>query len=71
MGPKAYGVVTGILFSLGAVAHLTRLITGWHLTLGNTTLPVWISWIGLAVGAYLGFEGFRLSRFEQAEDARG
>jgi len=25
MGPKAYGVVTGILFSLGALAHLTRL----------------------------------------------
>jgi len=40
MGPKAYGVVTGILFSLGALAHLTRLITGWHLPV----LPTIISW---------------------------
>ena len=71
MSPKTYGVITGILFSLGAVAHLTRLITGSQITLGSTTLPVWVSWIGVAVGAYLGFEGFRLSRFEQAEDARG
>jgi hypothetical protein len=67
MTAKTFGLVTCILFWLGALAHLARLNTGWHITLGSTSLPIWVSWIGLAIGTYLGYEGFKLSRTTKAQ----
>jgi hypothetical protein len=36
--------------------------TGWHVTAENVVVPVWISWIGLALAGYLAYQGFRSSR---------
>jgi hypothetical protein len=35
---------------------------GWRVTLGEWTLPAWVSWVGLPIAGYLAYEGFRLTR---------
>ena len=51
-----------MLFSLIALLHAIRLAYGWHVTIGDIVVPVWVSWIGLVIAAYLAYEGFRLSK---------
>jgi hypothetical protein len=62
MTQRIFSLVTAILFSLIALLHAARLVRGWHVTIGNIVVPVWVSWIGLVIAAYLAYEGFRLSK---------
>ena len=55
------------VFSLIALGHAIRLLFGWHVTIENMGVPVWISWIGLVVATYLVYQGFRLSRRIRSE----
>ena len=45
MTPKTFGLVTGILFLLGALVHIVRLLLGVHVTIGSIVIPFWISWL--------------------------
>ncbi len=62
MTQRTFAFVTAILFSLIALLHAVRLLRGWHVTIGDIVVPVWVSWIGLVIAAYLAYEGFRLSK---------
>jgi hypothetical protein len=62
MTQRTFAFVTAILFSLIALLHAARLVRGWHVTIGDIVVPVWVSWIGLVIAAYLAYEGFRLSK---------
>jgi hypothetical protein len=62
MTPKTFAFVTAMLFSLIALLHAVRLVRGWPVTIGDLGVPVWASWIGLVIAAYLAYEGFRLSK---------
>ena len=42
--------------------RVTNLLRGWQVTINNAAVPIWISWIGLAIAAYLAYEGFRLAK---------
>jgi hypothetical protein len=39
-----------------------RLLRGWQVTIGDIVVPLWVSWIGLAIAGYLAYQGFRSSR---------
>ena len=67
MAQRTYSLVTGIIFSLVALLHALRLLRGWHVVIGDISVPVWISWIGLTLAGYLAYEGFRLSRRIRSE----
>jgi hypothetical protein len=67
MTPRTYSLITGIIFSLVALLHALRLLRGWHVVIGDLSLPVWVSWIGLAIAGYLAYQGFRLSRRIRSE----
>jgi hypothetical protein len=54
--------MTAVLFFLIALLHAVRLLRGWQVTIEGAVVPIWISWIGLAIAAYLAYEGFRLAR---------
>ena len=58
----AFLLVCSSLFTLIAVVHVLRLMYGWRVTLGEWTIPVWVSWVGLLIAGYLAYEGFRLTR---------
>jgi hypothetical protein len=62
MSQRTFSLVAGLIFLVVALAHLTRLVLGWHVALGGWTLPMWISWLALVVAGYLAYEGLSLSR---------
>jgi hypothetical protein len=61
MTPRIFSLITATLFTLMALLHVLRLLRGWQVTIGDVVVPLWISWIGLAVATYLAYQGFRLS----------
>jgi len=61
MTPRVFSLITATLFSLIAL-HVLRLLRGWQVTIGNVVVPLWVSWIGLAIAGYLAYQGVKLSR---------
>jgi hypothetical protein len=62
MTQRTFSVITATVFSLVALLHAIRLLRGWQVTIEGVVVPMWISWIGLAIAAFLAYEGFRFSR---------
>ncbi|MGH9549338.1 MAG: hypothetical protein ACRD3W_08185 [Terriglobales bacterium] len=56
-----------MVFSQVALGHAIRLLLGWHVVIGDLSVPLWISWIRLAIAGYLAYEGFRLSKRMRSE----
>jgi hypothetical protein len=67
MTPRTYSLIAGIIFSLVALLHALRLLRGWHVVIGDLSLPVWVSWLGLVIAGYLAYQGFRLGRRIRSE----
>jgi branched-subunit amino acid transport protein len=53
MGTKSYLIVTGVIFGVIAVVHLLRLIYGWPAQIGEWTMPLWLSWVGVLIAGAL------------------
>jgi uncharacterized membrane protein len=62
MTQRTFSLITAVLFSLIALLHAVRLLRGWEVNIEGAVVPIWISWIGLAIAAYLAYEGFRLAK---------
>lgn len=62
MEHKEYCVVSGVLFSLVALAHLLRIVYGMSVQIDEFEVPMLVSWVGFIVPAGLGFWAFRISR---------
>lgn len=62
MQRNAYIVVSVLVFCLVALVHIVRLWEAWPVQIGATSIPVWISWLGLAVSALLAFWGLTAFR---------
>jgi hypothetical protein len=58
---RAYFLVCGTVFLAVAVAHLTRLIAGWGVTIGGWAAPQWLSLPGLVFPGLLSAWGFALA----------
>ncbi len=54
--------LAGIIFLVVALAHLVRLTFGWNLILGGFAIPLWLSWVGVFVAAYLSYSSFHFAR---------
>lgn len=57
---RTYLMVVGIVFSVVAAAHLVRVFLGSDITFHDWTVPLWLSWLGTTVTAYLAYMSFRL-----------
>ena len=64
MTQRTYSLVTSVLFFVIAILHAIRLLRAWQVTIGDVVVPLWVSWIGLVITAYLANLGFRLARTE-------
>jgi hypothetical protein len=62
MTQRSFCLITSILFLLMALLHAVRLLQGWQVTIGGAVVPIWVSWIGLAIAGFLAYEGFLLSK---------
>jgi hypothetical protein len=67
MTQRTFFLIAAAMFSLIALGHSIRLLFGWHVTVENVVVPVWTSWIGLAIAGYLAYRGFLLSRRIRSE----
>ncbi len=57
-----YLIVSGIVFAIVTVAHLTRLVTGFEVVIAGAMIPQWVSWPGLAIAGGLSAWAFALAR---------
>jgi hypothetical protein len=57
---RVYAAISGLIFTLVAIAHLDRLIENWSLMLGSLHVPMWVSVVGFLIPAYLAFEAFHI-----------
>jgi hypothetical protein len=40
-----YSLLVGLIFAVGAIAQVFRAVMGVPITIGQTSIPVWVSWI--------------------------
>jgi hypothetical protein len=55
---RTYLLITGVIFTIVAAAHLWRAFFGLPLVIGPLALPVWLSWVATIVLAYLAYASF-------------
>ncbi|OGH24049.1 MAG: hypothetical protein A2698_00800 [Candidatus Levybacteria bacterium RIFCSPHIGHO2_01_FULL_42_15] len=62
MKQETYIKVTVLIFSVITILHVLRLIFGWDAVLGGWQVPVWLSFIAVALGGFLAYSAFKLSK---------
>lgn len=62
MGHRNYCFVSGMLFSLVALAHLFRILYSMSIQVDEFVVPMFVSWIGLVVPAGLALWALRISQ---------
>lgn len=58
---RTYFTVVGIILGVVALAHLLRVFTSADFVILGWTAPLWLSWVGVVVAAYLSYMSFRLA----------
>ena len=53
MRSRPFTWIAAAIFALMAVVHAVRLYTHFHIVLGTHDIPMWASWVGLVVTAFL------------------
>ena len=61
MTEKTFAAIAAVIFALVALLHLLRLVMGWSIVIDSWTVPMWVSWSGLAVAGGLSYYGARLA----------
>lgn len=56
---RRYELVSGILFTILAVAQLTRTLLGWPVQVAGFNVPVWISGVAFLITGGLALWAFR------------
>ena len=59
---KPFTMLAAVLFAVGALLHVFRLFTGFHIILGSHSIPIWCSYIAIVVGALLAWGLYRESK---------
>lgn len=61
MNPKGYFLISGVIFLVVALVHLSRLISGWDVQIAGRMVPHWASVVGVLLSGGLSAWGFRLA----------
>ena len=65
---REYIEATAVLFTVLAIGHALRLFLGLPIEVGSTVLPMWVSWLGVAVTGILAVWGFRAATLKKSRD---
>ena len=60
-GPENVFYCVGVIFAAVALLHLVRIYLGWPVMIGDWSVPMWLSWIGLIIAGGLAFFGMSLA----------
>ncbi len=58
---RTFLMTAGVVFGVVAVGHLMRVFFGADLNVFGWDVPMWLSWIGTAITAYLSYMSFHLA----------
>lgn len=58
---RGYLLIAGTVFAVVAAAHLARIFANADIVIAEWVLPIWLSWVGVAVTTYLAYMSFRLA----------
>lgn len=58
LSQKTFFHTTGAIFSIVFLLQLLRLILGWTVVIAGWAVPVWFSFIALALAGYLAYNAF-------------
>jgi hypothetical protein len=61
MDQKQFSIAAGVIFAVVALFHLVRIYMGWPVIIGDWSVPMWVSWIGLIIAGGLAFFGLSLA----------
>jgi hypothetical protein len=62
MTATSYSRLAGAVFAVVALLQLIRAVAGLPVTAGDTTIPLWASWVAFVVAGGLAWLGFTASR---------
>lgn len=62
MTQRAFNATAGVVFLAVAALHALRVFQGWHVSVGEWIVPMWVSWAGLALAGFLAYTAFRLKK---------
>jgi hypothetical protein len=57
-----YSLLAALIFAFVAALQLVRTIRRWPVTIGTTSIPIWVSWVACVVAAILAWLGFAASQ---------
>lgn len=57
---RAYLLIAGCVFGIVALLHMARIFANADLSIAGYSLPLWLSWVGVAITAYLSYMSLRL-----------
>jgi protein-S-isoprenylcysteine O-methyltransferase Ste14 len=46
---KPFAMLGAVVFALVALVHLLRLVYGWEVTINGSTVPMWVSVVGVVI----------------------
>ena len=56
---RRYELVSGIFFTILALAQLTRAVLGWPVQVAGFTVPIWVSGVAFLIAGSLAMWAFR------------
>jgi hypothetical protein len=62
MDKRTYFYTTAVVFLVIGLLHLTRAFRGWEAVIGGVEIPVWASWVVVALAGYLALTGFEFAK---------
>jgi hypothetical protein len=62
MTATQYSLLVALIFALAAVLQIVRAVTGLPITVGQTSIPIWASWLACGVAIILAWLGYAASK---------
>ena len=62
MAATQYSLFVALIFALVAVLQLVRAVTGLPITLGQTAIPVWASWVACGAAIIIAWLGYAAAK---------
>lgn len=59
---KTFNQLAGLIFTLAALVHLWRVLTGAEMVLAGWSVPAWLSLLGVVAAGYLAYSAYKLMK---------
>ena len=61
MTATQYSLLVALIFALVAILQIVRVVTRFQVTIGQTSIPIWVNWVAFGVAVILAWLGYAAS----------